>query len=201
MMLAASRDGAAGGVHGGRDRGDTGLHHPVGLSGVRVNSVCLASEVSGAQIYDRIMKRVAALFVLVLAVAACGTSGSEPETTTTTQPDLPTVTGVLSLSDMTFDGDLCEGAGGFDDIHTGASVVVLDGDGKTIGAAMLDQGRVVPLGPPEDGIQIVGCEFDFEADLIREASFYTIEMVGRGGPTFTHADMEAIDWFVELSLD
>ncbi len=150
--------------------------------------------------YHVLMKHIAALLVMSLTVAACSASASEPEKTTSTQPDLPTVTGVLMVNDATVEGEWCEGNGGFDDIQAGASVIVLDGEGNTIGAARLDEGRVAPVGPPEDGIQIVGCEFGYEAELVRETSFYTIEMVGRGGPTFTHADMEAMDWFVELSL-
>jgi hypothetical protein len=77
-------------------------------------------------------------------------------------------------------------------------VVTRDGDGNVVGVGTLGEGQTVFS--DESGTTDVFCVLEFEIDLTGAAPFYTAEIAGRGRPTYTHADMEALDWRVELML-
>ena len=153
------------------------------------------------------MKPIKSLSLVALIasfmLAACGGgSGTSSSTTTlvstiTTEAN-PVVTGMLSLTshDGIFEHEIegtmyCTGTHGYDDIGGGANVVVYDGKGSIIGTGALD------VGLPDDG---GACDFDFSVPLSTTADFYTVDVAGRGGPTFSHDDMEQSGWSVGLSL-
>lgn len=140
------------------------------------------------------MRRLLPLLFVLVAVA-CG--GDDEETTTTEAGSA--ITGTVLLADLDSYPSPCSGEGGFDDLAGGANVVVKDGDGGIIGTGSLSPGT--PIDPtPEDEYDFTYCEFEFDAPLAEEADFYTVEIAGRGGPTYSQAEMEAADWHVELEL-
>ena len=135
---------------------------------------------------------------LVLLVACAGETATTTTTemTVTTTVAVPVVTGTIELRPADWFGTPCEGKGGFDDIRPGANVVVKDGDSNTLGVNTLDEGEKVK--PP--GLGSDRCVFSFSVELVRESPFYTVEIAGRGGPTYTHADMVEDGWQVDLTL-
>ncbi len=143
--------------------------------------------------------------MLLIALTACGgevaaTTTASPKPTTTTATTIG-LTGTVDLPIGGFDGDretLCWGQGGYEDLTEGANVVALDGDGNTLGVGDLGRGEYHI--PPDGEWSDTTCRFIFEVDLIGEAPFYTVEVAGREAPTFTHADLEADGWHIELSL-
>lgn len=140
--------------------------------------------------------------LIVALLASCGGELAGPTTTTeaTTTTTVPIIlTGVVDLAVGDFHGnreDRCWGDGGYDDIRGGANVVARDGDGNTLGVASLSNGEY----QLEEEWFDTTCRFTFEIELIREAPFYTVEIAGRSGPTYTHDDVTAQDWHIELAL-
>lgn len=147
---------------------------------------------------------LAFLLILGLVAAGCGgevaaTSTTPADTTSTTT--LVVLTGTVDLAIGGFDGDrdtICWGHEGYDDIREGANVVALDGDGNTLGVT--DLGGGVYYTPPDGEWFETVCRFQFEVELVREAPFYTVEIAGREGPTFTEDGLDADGWHMELTL-
>jgi hypothetical protein len=120
-------------------------------------------------------------FVLVLLLSACGSSEQD-------------LNGIVTLFDGIESGvrngaEYCTGEGGYSNIQGGANVTILDGSGTIIGVSTLDAGQ----GSSQ------ACAFDFSAE-VKDADFYTVEVGGRGRPTYSRENLEAQDWVVILSL-
>ena len=108
-----------------------------------------------------------------------------------------TVTGTLALSDSASfsglsTGDSCYGEGGYDDMHSGAQVVVEDETGKTLGTGELGTGTY-------DGSS---CDFAFSVAGVSKASFYRVSAgnSSRTGPQYSFADLSNRNWQVSLTL-
>lgn len=107
-----------------------------------------------------------------------------------------TITGDLTLLDSdvaSLDiGDSCSGQGGYDDIASGAEVVVEDEAGTTLATSHLATGAY-------DGL---GCVFDFTVRDVGKATFYRV-LIGRdsrGGLRYSHDELSHQSWSVHLSL-
>lgn len=150
---------------------------------------------------------IVAITVMAVMVVSCGgsdtaattTTVAEPTTTappTTTTIPVPTVNGAIVLREFST-SEPCFGRGGFDDMRGGANVVVRDGNENVIGTGTLESGVLVDTGSGRGNHY---CEFGFSVELARTADFYTVEVAGRGGPVYSHADMEENGWEVNLTL-
>jgi hypothetical protein len=107
-----------------------------------------------------------------------------------------TITGDLTLVDTdvaSLDvGDSCSGQNGYDDISSGAEVVVEDEAGTTLATSQLVTGSF-------DG---VGCVFEFTVEDVGKATFYRV-LIGRdsrGGLRYSHDELANQNWSVHLSL-
>jgi hypothetical protein len=144
-------------------------------------------------------------FLLVGLLAGCSSGADKPAATTTTQPTY-SITGTFKLlgleDDQVGDSDFgtgtytvddsgnCSGTGGYDDVQEGVQVAVADEAGTVIATGYLLTGE-------QTGD---GCLFRFKIDDIRPAKFYKIAVGRRGELSFSHAEMEAQNWFVEFTL-
>jgi len=150
---------------------------------------------------DGLETAVAELTVRVGALepAAVGVSGS-PEATTGSE----TITGellvFLNLGLMgSSPGAPCSGADaprGYENITSGAGIVVYDEDRTVVGSGEVGLGVVERIETGKSGNY---CRYVFEVD-VAPAAFYTIEVAGRGGPTLSHGDLVDAGWNVELSI-
>lgn len=120
-------------------------------------------------------------------------------TTTEPEPEEHDITGTMTLRDdesiyhaTAQAKGLCLGMRGYDDLQTGAPVVVRDGTGATIATGSLGVGI---------SDQAAGkCIWPVEVYDVPESDFYEIEVTHRGGLTYSAAEMERMDWTVELSI-
>ncbi len=124
------------------------------------------------------MKRLATGLVLgAVVLTACGGS-DEPE-----KPKTFDVSGSITLrgdAEVVSGGGACQGAGPYDDIRPGATVVVYDATNKKVG-----------LGKLADGTTSTGqdCNFDFTVLGVEDTgNIYTVEVSKRGEITFKKAD-------------
>lgn len=105
-----------------------------------------------------------------------------------------TIIGGLTLTDTDefwSKGDDCQGSGGYDDIRTGAQVVVKDGSGKLLGTSSLLSGTA------SDSFS---CDFAFFVDDVPDADFYSVEVSHRGEITNSRKELEDNAWIVGLTL-
>jgi hypothetical protein len=138
----------------------------------------------------------AGLSLLLLVVGAVlavrvGVGREDAPATTTTRP---TMTGIMTLHDPDAAyqfGEVCSGTNGYDDVDTGASVVVTNEQGTVIGTGSLGQGSTSPDGD---------CVFNFTVAGVPEARFYGVEVSHRGKVTFSHEQLDQDRWNVELTL-
>jgi len=116
---------------------------------------------------------------------------------TVNQPEMSDqhqLTGYIDLFDL--DGRWrntgpCSGDGGFSDLYVGADVVVLNENGTIIAnGAVTDS----------DAQSTVVCRLEFEVNDVPKAKFYTIEVGGRSGPTYSFDDLEESGWVVGLNI-
>lgn len=125
------------------------------------------------------------MMALLVALAACG-GGSK------------TLTGTLTMDYA--DTDNCRsGVLGYDDIRVLANVVVRDGEGNVVGMGRITGSKHhhgIMAGSSDDDT----CVFEFFADVTRKADFYTVEIAGRGGPIYSHDELEDSGWLLQLSL-
>jgi hypothetical protein len=142
--------------------------------------------------------RLLAAVVCVLSLGACGggDGGSEAAATTTTQ-ERYSISGTFSLNGLQgddfeteSDGDLCYGAGGYDDIQDGAAVTITNETSTVIGTGALEQSRYTGA----------GCEFLFTVPNLPRAKFYRIEISHRGQVNFSYDDLEKDSWYVRLDI-
>jgi hypothetical protein len=121
--------------------------------------------------------RIALGVATVLALAACGSSSNAPL-------DAPASLG-NNLSG-TLSADEC--GGGYDIAN--ANVEVRDEADKIIGAGNTS-------GDTGSG---VGCMVEFAIADLPDADFYQITIGTHDGPTYTMAELDALNWNLELSL-
>lgn len=103
----------------------------------------------------------------------------------------------LSFSKPPTVGDSCEGQGGFADISDEAQVTVSDEAGKTIATGHLSAGKIASV---FENI-VPHCEWTFSMEDVPDADFYEIEVSQRGGLKYSKAEMEKMDWSVEVTLN
>ena len=138
------------------------------------------------------------LLAVALLVAACA-PGPTPVPPTAEPTAAPTVTAYRLVGSVTLRTEYlniesergCFGTGGYDDIARGLGVVVRDGTGVVLATGALRKGRIIAS---------YSCAFEFVVEAVPDAAFYSIEVGHRGALTYSRADLEAAEWFVELSL-
>lgn len=152
---------------------------------------------------------IASVTALVAVLTAC-TAAASPTPTVEPTPELATLIGTLALTDSDAfarfknDGELSpsgrncvsQSTHGYTDIESGLQIVVKDDTGRILGTGTAEGGE---LGGLYDGEQDA-CVWTFTVDGIAESAFYTIEAGRRGGPTYSHSEMEAMDWTVALEI-
>lgn len=134
-----------------------------------------------------------------LLLAACGPGPTSAPATEPTASPAPTVTVYRLVGSVTLRTEYlnidsergCFGTGGYDDIARGLGVVVRDGAGVVLATGALGKGRIVAA---------LQCGFEFVVEAVPAAAFYSIEVGHRGEITYSFADVEAAEWYVELSL-
>lgn len=125
---------------------------------------------------------LAVLLAVAVGVAAWavthGTAATPKPAATATASQaaqLDNLSGTLTLSAYNPQwkdvGQSCQGTGGYQDIRTGAQVVVTDPAGKTVALASLSSGRVVT--PFEE------CRFDFGVGVPTGLAFYGVAIGNR----------------------
>lgn len=166
------------------------------------------------------VRNLLGLGLLMGAALACGGGGGGDNGRT--------IHGTLTLSDSDnfwSDGSPCSGQGGYDDISSGAQVVVKNEAGEIVATSRLEagvgkdlrislwelgveaaeeEGRTPPPSPDlQDSdlldLNLVQCEFAFEAD-VPASPFYSIEVSHRGEINYSYDDMVENDWTVGLTL-
>lgn len=140
-----------------------------------------------------------------------------PETTTaptTTAAPVNTIRGSFELFDSEIFGgwDTCSGTGGYDDIGSGMRVTVRSGDGTVLGVGDTRQVRPPDLKSDDEWLSSIAeearedaaadrsCVVVFEVPDVPVSDFYSIEVGSRGELTYSHAEMEADEWIVALSI-
>lgn len=119
---------------------------------------------------------VLAILLLLAAGLLSGCSTPEPKTTKVFAPHTGTVSGSLTLPQggwlAEYEGGPCNGEGGYDDIHPGTQVRVLDSGGKLLQVSSLQTGVIM---------QDRSCKFAFDVDDVpRGHKLYAVEVSHRG---------------------
>lgn len=135
--------------------------------------------------------RIAALLFVSLFVVACSKGESAP-----TSHDLAVELELLQSQAGDF-GASCSGRSGYDDIHSGASVVVKDENSTIIGTASLGAGKVETVAGLGTGTK---CKFRSTVGGLPAAKFYSVEVSHRGSQTYSYEELEKDGWRVELTL-
>jgi hypothetical protein len=141
--------------------------------------------------------RLTVAAMVLVSLAGCGGNDDEKQAAaaTTTTRALHTITGTLVLigtedEDYLTAGQYCFGYQGYDDITDSAQVTVTNEAGTVIGTTQLGQGLA---GKGE-------CRFTFQVPNVPVAKFYSVEVSHRGKVTSSHAEMEASQWSVAMTL-
>lgn len=132
-------------------------------------------------------RAVAAVAVVGVLAAGCGTSAATGATTGTpaaphrTKPATDVVSGTLAIKGVDGirvtnmsqlqEGHPCRTEGGYSDIHPGAQVVISNDAGRTLTIVGLGRGRY------NASLQ---CAFPFRARVPAGLGFYGVEVAGRG---------------------
>jgi hypothetical protein len=182
---------------------------------------------------------VVALIIAALALWTIGCAGIGPGTpaddaTSTPPPRLlgGTITIVAGepgpadeIAD-TFHNDaahswyhVCHGAGRYDNLREGGTVIVRNGSGDTLGFDRLDNGyyRVYdadgqqlnfwkiesePFDEHGDYRYYGQCVLDFSVEIPAEpADRYVVEVPNHGELTYAHKELEDLYWHIELTLE
>jgi len=80
----------------------------------------------------------------------------------------------LTTTSLSVDDNGCSGTGGYDDIATGAQVVISDDSGKTLQIVSLG------VGMPDNPDLTTSCSFTFTATVPAGKGFYGVEVTHRG---------------------
>ncbi len=103
------------------------------------------------------------------------------------------VQGTFTLKDS-FSGDegeYCAGNGGYDDISSSTQVTVSNGEGNIVAVGNLGSGSVDDIG---------NCLYKFTISNIPRSKVYQFEVSHRGKVVFSHDQLVADDYEVELQL-
>jgi hypothetical protein len=92
----------------------------------------------------------------------------------------------------------CVGARQFENMKSGAPVVVTDENGKTIGTDVLSDG-LAGIESAQRPNYSNDCFFAFTVD-VGGAKSYTVTIANRRGATISKADMQTDNWFQSLTL-
>lgn len=150
------------------------------------------------------MKRLLAVGIIAL-LTSCGSANSPTKATATTPATPATIAlhGTLVLSsagDFSWDflggsdtETVCYGGdGGYSDIKPGASVVVTNETGTTIGVGVLDSATATIHGKGRNA-RAESCDFTFSVENVPvSAKFYGIEVSHRGVVQFTPSQIGEI---------
>jgi hypothetical protein len=71
----------------------------------------------------------------------------------------------------------------------GDQVRVLSGSGEILGVGSISESELVSM---------IECRLYFTVEDVGRADFYTVEVSGRGGPTWSRDEMVELDWSVAL---
>lgn len=110
---------------------------------------------------------------------------------------------VTSLADSTYVtqmGEWCQGTGGYDDIQEGAQVVIKNAEGKTLAFGSLEPGEISGMPPDDLAEDGWSCTLPFTVSGLPTVDTYAVTLGSRGEILYSHEDMVANDWTVELSL-
>jgi hypothetical protein len=88
-------------------------------------------------------------------------------------------------------GRRCQGSGGYSDIRAGADVVIRDGDGNIIASGRLGEAAATSS---------TSCRLSFVVEDVPRADFYTVEVGGRGGPSYSYEDLDDAGWEIDLEI-
>lgn len=136
-----------------------------------------------------------------------------------------TITGSVVLFDASGDGiggslTNCYGDGGYDDVDSGAQVLVKNGDGKILATTTLQSGTGQTAGDvlSDGGVTtttsyygygssflntVVRCTFPFQVDVPAGEKFYAVTIGSnghRGTLTYSKDQMAKNDWKVDISI-
>lgn len=153
--------------------------------------------------------------IIAALLTACGGTAATPEPTSEPTPE-PTpkardLTGTLTLtateafarfnddSELDERGKHCvpQTTHGYTDIESGMQIVVKDETGAILATGRTTGGEI---GGGVYEAERAACVWTFTVEGVGEADFYTIEAGRRGGPTYSLAEMEAMDWTVALEI-
>lgn len=137
---------------------------------------------------DMIRTRLTVTALTLTAVAALAGCGGDsdpkpaPAAATSAAPAVRAIAGTLMLADadgVAWDATTgCHGAGGYDDITSGAQVTITDAAGATVGLGKLGGGVMETAA---GALTASGCKFPFTvADVPTGKGFYGVEVSRRG---------------------
>jgi hypothetical protein len=137
------------------------------------------------------MKRLFVIAAVVLLLAGCSSSSPEsaPKQATYSYSGHVSTTALDSEEDF---GGSCLSIGGYDDIETGAQVIVTDADGKTVAVTTLSDGVLVAGVEPYQR-ELSTCQFAFAVKVEGKSDFYGIHVGDevRGTVQYTRTQMTA----------
>jgi hypothetical protein len=95
----------------------------------------------------------------------------------------------------------CSGSDEFADLARGADVHVMDGSGKVVGSAKLEDGRgEEDDSTDQDGSDTLICEFPFGVAKLPTIDSYTIQVAARPPLTYSLDDIQHIFWQVTFQF-
>jgi hypothetical protein len=96
-------------------------------------------------------------------------------------------------------GDWCQGTDGFGDVQPGAQVVVKNTSGQTLVWGSLEDGSISGMkgSLAENGWS---CTFPFTISSVPDVDSYAVSLGNRGQILYSHDEMVAKSWTVDLSL-
>jgi hypothetical protein len=134
------------------------------------------------------------LALIALLLVGCTAAAPTPAPT----PQTHHLTGTFTLNQhdpvVRYQGNQCNGTGGYDDIKPGLPVTVKDGAGAIIGLGALVSSQAAPV--YTDDRQ---CVYSFEV-TVPDVPFYSVEVGHRGAVAKSRADVEAQGWTVAVTL-
>ncbi|MCO8127255.1 hypothetical protein NHL50_08545 [Acidimicrobiia bacterium EGI L10123] len=94
----------------------------------------------------------------------------------------------------------CKGGGGYDDLYVGQQMSLTNESGSIVALGRIDSaehvdGRTEQIG--EGTCTFYNCLFHFIIREIPQRAFYEVHAAGRGGPTYSHGDLNAAGWRVQ----
>ena len=127
--------------------------------------------------------------LLLVAAAVAVIGGGTLLALTLLSNDTVTVKGevqLIGITNVKGEHDDCYGIGGYDDLRGGASVVVTDATGTTVGVGSLRPGVLNLSKDP------YYCGLAFEIEVPAGKGFYGIEVTHRGRVQFSEAEAGAV---------